>query len=214
MATVKNGIFGQYSGKVGNLVFYQMNDKTYVRSKGEITAAPSIAQKSRRREMAVATNFVSSVLIFLRLGWSAEAKLKKKSAYNMAMSYHKLYAVKVVDSVVELDYSKAMLSKGTLLPAQLPTVILDPEGLLFSWFIDQLQPHQSDWDQVMLMAYYPESGDAVFTLGGVARTAGSMVLEIPAEMRVGPVETYIAFVNTDRTACSDSVYTGRVDFTP
>ncbi|WP_316788874.1 DUF6266 family protein [Pedobacter frigoris] len=211
MARVNNGIFGNYSGKVGSLVFYQVNDKTYVRSKGEITTDPSDDQQYCRREMALATFFVKSVLKFLRVGWLPEAKLKKSSAYHLAMSYHKKHAIKIVGSIVELDYSKALLSKGSLLPAQLPTVILDPEGLLFSWFTDQLQPQQSDWDQVMLMAYYPATGNAVYILGGVNRAAGSMVLEIPAEMRVGSVETYIAFVNTDRTATSDSVYTGLVN---
>ncbi|WP_316788518.1 DUF6266 family protein [Pedobacter frigoris] len=210
MGKLNSGLFGAYTGKIGNLSFYQINEQNIVRTIGKNTVPPSEAQLNTRQQMAVATIFVQSVLGFIKVGFKVVATNEKRYPFNMAVSYHKKYALIGTYPNVEIDYSKVILSQGDLLPAQQPLVSLVPEGLLFSWFTDPIHPEQSDLDQVMLMAYFPASKQPIYILAGAIRSAGSEILKIPLEMQTGFVETYISFITEDRTAVADSVYTGRV----
>lgn len=210
MGKLDHSLFGSYSGKIGNLSFYKINEQNVVRTIGKNTAPASIAQLKNRQQMTVATAFVQSVLGFINTGFHTEAQKQKRIAFNIAVSYHKKYALMGAYPDIEIDFSKVMLSQGDLLPAQLPQVTVVPEGLLFSWFTDPLNPEQSDLDQVMLMAYFPASKVAVFVLAGAARAEGNAILGIPSAMQSDTAETYISFISPDRTAVANSVYTGQV----
>jgi hypothetical protein len=208
MAIIKHGIFGPVRGKLGNLVYYESNGQDIVRRIGANLHPPSMAQLACRAGIAVMSNFLKKVLEFVNAGFGLEAKAKKSNAYNLAMSCNKKNALKGAYPDIELDYPKVMLSEGSLLPAVSPSAVLSAEGLWFNWATYTDMPWPERTDQVMLMAYFPVLGKAVFLLYGPARIAGTALLEISAPMLGAYMETYISFISADRSQVSNSIYTG------
>lgn len=206
MGKLNHGPFGSYSGKIGNLVFYQNNDENIVRTIGRNTNPATIAQLNGRQEMAVATAFIQSILSFINVGFKTVAAKAKRYPFHIAVSYHKKHALKGIYPNIEMDFTKVKISEGDLPAAQQADVSMTTEGLLFSWFTDPANPQQSDLDQVMLMAYFSESGEAIFLLAGATRSVGQAILPIPMEMQTSRVETYISFITQDRMQVANSVY--------
>ena len=82
-------------------------------------------------------------------------------------------------------------------------------GLKFTWSYDETADWERQEDQVMLMAYLPNKGTAVFIYSGARRNAREATLAINSSFLGEEVETYIAFISDDRTRISKSVYTGK-----
>ena len=208
MAILNNGLSGNNKGKIGNLVYYESMGKNVVRRIGVNLNPPSPAQVNSRSQMSLISGFLKASLEYINAGFGAEALSQNRIPFNMAVSANKPNAVSGVFPDIVIDYSKAVMSIGTLKPAQNPLAVLGATGLQFSWFTepDMLWPELSD--QVMLLAYFPELKKAVFRLYGPERIAGEAFLPIGGAMLDQPMETYLSFVSADRKQASESVYTG------
>ncbi|HMI05205.1 MAG TPA: DUF6266 family protein [Pedobacter sp.] len=69
MARGDNGSFGNFKGKIGNLVRYQLKGKTVVRKIGQNKKPSTLPQLRVRQKMKVVTNFLSPILEFINLGF-------------------------------------------------------------------------------------------------------------------------------------------------
>jgi hypothetical protein len=211
MGKAKHGIYGPITGRVGNLVFYELNGDNVVRGKGDRTAKLSKAQKANCENMSVLMRFFKTTKAFLRVGFASEAKGTNQNFHNIATAYNKLNALVMQDGQAEIDYPKVLLSRGTALEPQQARVEATAAGLTFSWNFDKIENWSSREDQVMLMAYFPESDDAVYVTSGAKRETSTDTLEIHASYLGKRMETYISFVSNDREAVSSSVYLGRIN---
>lgn len=211
MAISNGGIFGQYSGKIGNLVYYQVQGKTVVRTIGVNNVPPSEAQLACRQAFKVAGKLVKPALTFINAGFREMALGTDKSPYNFALKYNKANALQGVYPDIKADYTKVMMAQGSLLPAQNPIVGVVPDGLQFSWdtYPNMLYPMVKD--QTMLLAYFPDVGEVVFKLYGAFRAEGTDVLHIPVPKQGAYMETYISFVSEDRKQTANSIYTGSIN---
>jgi hypothetical protein len=211
MGKAKYGIYGPITGRVGNLVFYELNGDHVVRGKGEKSDKLSEAQKSNCLDMAVLMRFFKTTKPFLRVGFANEAKGTNRNFHNIATGYNKMNALIRKNGQPDVDYSKILLSRGTALEPQNVTLALTAAGLKFSWDFD----HEAQWsaraDQVMMMAYFPESNEAVYTTSGAKREAREDILEIHPSYLDKRMETYISFVTDDRENVSISFYLGRIN---
>lgn len=128
----------------------------------------------------------------------------------------------------EFDYTKGIVTAGKLMAPENALATLNEynpvemrSSLKFSWDIDPDQGYLRNRDQVMMLAFFPETGTMDFCLSGARRKEGSDILTIsPAYASKGStlkqtyVETYMAFIADDRESISKSVYTGRIFLTP
>lgn len=208
MATYINGIWGNYSGKIGTLVFYTLNGKQVTRSIGKSTKPPTEKQLQNQMELRVVIAFLKPILSVINSGFAAMAKGTGKSPHNIAVSYNKKQAVAGAYPDVEMDYARVLVSQGKLPEVHDAEVEPATEGLSFTWDCpaDLRWPRQTD--QVMLLAYFPTTGEAIYELGGPKRSAGSAMLAIPANLLDAYMEVYMAFVAQDRKGISNSVYLG------
>ncbi|RZM29113.1 MAG: hypothetical protein EOO88_06265 [Pedobacter sp.] len=62
----------------------------------------------------------------------------------------------------------------------------------------------------MLLAYAPGSGKVRMIRYGAERHEGSVTLHILNDMLSELVETYISFINNDRTIVATSIYTRQI----
>jgi hypothetical protein len=199
MAILKKGILGGIKGKVANVVGYTINGQEVIRAIGENNKPLTNKQLNNKLQMKVIMEFLKSMDTLLETGFNPKAEGTTKNYHNLAIAYNKPHALKGFYPDVEVDYSKVVISAGELPQPINPTVEFVDEGV--SW------PYSRD--QVMLLAYAPESKTHEFKNSGARRIEGSDILVITPEMHKEPLEIYISFVSDDRKRAADSLYLGR-----
>lgn len=117
-----------------------------------------------------------------------------------------------------IDFSKVVVSKGDLPVPLNASVTLSGNLLTFKWDIEPQTGSTRNEDQVMLLAYLPDTKNAASIVGGPGRSVGEAVLKIFPQTGDGTangkdtaVETYIAFISKGREQVSDSVYLRRIE---
>ena len=208
MGISENGMFGANKGKVGNLVYYTRNGKNVVRTVGKNLKEPSEAQLRSRLEMKVSSTFSKLVKPFIDYGFAAHIVGKDLSQFNVCTGYTRNNALKGEYPDISVDYEKVVLSEGPLMPAYQAAATIVPEGLEVSWYVAEDLPWPDNTDQVMLLAYFPETEQVIYNLFGADRTVGKSLLKISEPLLTRHFETYVAFISADRTRVSDSVYIG------
>lgn len=229
---MKHGPYGPIVGKIGNTVTYVRLGEVCVRTlttkkKNKIFTQKQIAAFDRMRVMM---GFVSPINTFVLTSFKLAVKGTNKIAQNAAVSLNISNAVMGEYPNLELDYSKIVVSKGNLLPAQNPVISHTVESttdkraiytnvfLKFHWDIDATLDYDRESDQVMLLAYLPDNKTAFYKVSGARRSEGEDTLKgcIAIKKRGSVIkdrfiETYIAFISDDRESISDSIYMGRID---
>jgi hypothetical protein len=208
MGKSKNGIYGAISGRVGNLVWYVARGEGRVRGVGERTAKLTDSQHQNCNKMSVLMKFFKNIKPFLKVGFINETEGTLLNYHNVATACNKTDAVIQVDKVLVIDYPKVLLSRGNCLVPQQPLVKKTPSGLTFSWEYDAIEHWTSRADQVMMMAYFPESNEAEFFTSRARRSAGQDFLSIHPSFANKAMEIYISFVSDDRTDVATSRYLG------
>lgn len=90
MAIVNNGLLLDFTGRVGNLVFYKNGGKICVREVGRKAAGPAtlLQQQQRMRIRAVAVFYQAVREAGLQPGWGYAAEKLPLNAYNLFVHYN------------------------------------------------------------------------------------------------------------------------------
>lgn len=211
MGISKNGLHGETTGKVGNLVYYNRLGKPIVRTIGQTLKPPTIRQLNCRQQLSVTSAVCSDMLGFINVSYSMRIIGTDKSAYNEAMKYNKKNATVGYYPDVELDFGKLLVSEGLLLQAINPAVVASAEGLVYSWDTDPQLPWPEYTDQVMMLAYFPELRLCKYVLFGAMRQLGTDILPLDIELQGAYMETYISFISANRKEVATSQYTGSIN---
>ncbi|WP_432712090.1 DUF6266 family protein [Pedobacter sp.] len=212
MGTLKNGVFGGVNGSVANLVSYQLNGQHVIRSKPQPKKKqPSRKQYTNQGKWKLTTTFIKGMDGFAKPGLSPFAKGTTLNWHNLAMKFNRLHAVKGNYPDLEIDYSKVVLSKGPLLPAENPAAQWVEHGLKITWDKDSTLGWPEMNDQVMLLAYAVGQKKYFTVLNGEKRSNGWDTIEIPANLRHDRFELYLYFIADDRLQASDTQYIGSIE---
>lgn len=209
MGILKNGPFGGITGTTGGLTTYWLNGQNVTRSKSHNRNHQSVKQLANCQQIKVLNEFFTDLCPLLKVGFSAEAADTTKNYHNIATAYNKKNAIKGEYPNLEMDYPKVLISRGNLMPAVDVTVEVVPEGLKFSWYTDGWAGNYGR-DQVMMMAFDPETKQTTYVAYGAYRSQGHDTLLLPNDMMNRPLETYISFVSIDRLDVATSVYAGLI----
>lgn len=210
MGILRGGITGFVTGRVGDMVFYVLNGKQVVRTMGKSAKAPTEKQLTARMQMTVASGFLKHIVEYLNVGFGPDV-VGLENAFNAAVRYNRKDALSGVYPDVVLDYSKVLVSKGDLPAADGVVVELLNDGLHFAWSNPAELPYPRGNDQVMLLAYLPSSGSAIYLLEAASREEGTALLPVPSDVLGTQMEVYLSFVSADRKSVSNSVYLGRLN---
>lgn len=209
MGTLRNGIAGNYSGKIGNLVFYEIKGRQVVRTIGKMSKPPSEKQLQCYAEMAAVNRFLKPIIEFVNAGFALKARGSNKSPYNLALGHNKKFALQGTKPDVNVNYEKVLVTQGKMWEAINPAVTLSAEGLNFTWDCPPTLHWPRPTDQVMLLAYLPLLEKAVYVLAGASRVKGTALLSLQPDLLTAHMEVYISFVAENRKEISDSTYLGR-----
>lgn len=227
MARLKNGPFDAIIGKLGNLVGYVRLGQSLIRMKPhpkpKRNKKRTPAQKAASEAFAVVSRFVTPINRFINIGFKLDIVGTARVARNAAMSYNAPAVTGEYPDQV-FDYTKGIVSAGKLMGPENPAAVLneyDPAtqtcSLKFSWEVDRDWSYTRGRDQVMMLAFFPETGKATWCLSGARRFEGSDVLPVGISFdnnfgrkKHNYIETYMAFIADDRESISNSVYTGKI----
>jgi hypothetical protein len=209
MSKVIPGALGTVVGRVGNMVFYLLHGKIVGRTIGVVDKY-SDAQLGNQMEFGLTTLLLNPVDKFIRAGFRITPKAAGQSFHNVAFSLNKKGAMTGSYPDISIDFSKVILSKGILPLPMNAEVKLADNKLQFSWDPDLDNEENDPSDQVMLVAYFPHTSQAMTVQNGSLRTAGKHEIRLPSFKTTMVIETYMAFISEDRERVSDSLYLGQL----
>jgi hypothetical protein len=205
MAKYLQGINGVFIGKVGTVVGCVWKGIPYMRAKGRPrTSGPSEKEENNRNKFKTAHAWLQPLLDFLRTGFAGYGPTSE--GFNAAKSYNLKNAMiqgEVMPGLVKVSYGDLPLSEDL-------SVALQDNKLHFSWSAAYI-PETSPRDQVMLLAYHPESRTAIYDVHGAFRNMGNQIMDTYNAFLGKTVHVYAAFISADRTKQSNSQYLGAID---
>jgi hypothetical protein len=208
MGKIPQGILGSLSGKVGSIIGGSWKGIDYIRIKPASVANPRTeGQVNQRNKFTITLEYLQATSDFIKVGYKAFAV--KKTEFNAAMSYVLNNAVGGIAPNFTIDYSLALLSRGSLSSVlNGSTDLATPGQVTFDWDDNSAEGNANATDKAMVLVYNPSKKESVSILDGVDRTVGSQVITIPNTYAGDTVELFMAFVSADGTQVSNSVYLG------
>jgi hypothetical protein len=212
MGTLRKGILGGFSGKVGSVVGASWKGISYMRSLPLKVRNPrTLPQRSQRSKFALSLGLLQPMTAFLRTGWKLYAY--KQSPFNAAMSHTINNAIVGDYPDYEIDASKLLVSRGSLTPAINVSVDGASGNLELSWVdnsgINSAKPN----DRALIAVLNLERGEAVTDNAGAERAAGTQTVMLPADWSGNSVEAYLGFISEDGREVANSVYLGHIAIT-
>ena len=206
-----NSVTGSAVGKVSNAVFYRLNGQEVIRGTGKKKIFKSKKVFAQNDSIRLLMNVFAKVKPFIKAGFKNEAAGSTRNYHNLATSYNRIHAIDFIEDVPVLRYDKVLLSRGRAQPPLNAKVKANPEGLEFSWDTVPDLPWDTNQDQAMTLAWFPELNEALFNIAGAHRRTGTDQLNLPPSLQSQKMEVYMAFVSEDRESVSNSIYLGNLN---
>ena len=150
MGTIKQGILGGFSGKVGTVIGSSWKGISYMRGQAQHVKNPRTAgQVYSRTAFKAVSAALSPIASTLRLTFAKSAG--KMSAFNKAVSINLKEAVENVEGIPTVNYEKLILSKGNL--PQFDYCIIDDISENGHYYISTINGFQIDYEGLIFFIY-------------------------------------------------------------
>lgn len=222
MAKLIEGFLGAFQGILGTGEGYIRKGVPMIRAKKRKTKKKaSKLQLAQRQKMKVVNDFVKTMTPFVATGFELIAQNETFTANNAAKSYQMLNALQGEYPNISINYSAAVLTKGTLPTPANPTTEAVESGVKFNWNFNPQLDNEHKRDQVMMLVHAPmleydpnkKKEKSIFSLSGARRKEGTDILELPVYFKNTELHLYIAMIADDRKSISDSVYVDTMTLT-
>jgi len=209
MGTIKKGILGGFSGKVGTVVGSSWKGISYMRSLPMKVRNPrTLRQLDQRSKFAIALGYLKPMNGLLQIGWKLYAS--KQSTINAAMSYTIANAITGVYPDYSIDPGKVLISRGSLTPTVNFIATPIKGAINFEWDDNSNLNTSKETDKALLAVVNPAKSEAIFDTAGATRAEASQSLSMPAGWAGDTVEAYLGFISEDGMEVSNSVYAGSI----
>lgn len=212
MAKIRNGILGPVHGKIGSVVGATWKDVAYLRmppNPGAKKIPATAAQIAGREKFKFVAEWLVPFYPYVTIGFRNYAK--SKTEINAAFSATYRDATLGVYPNLSIDYSKVVLSKGTLPQLYDLQLAFDgPDMLQLNWSQNHNDDSSFD-DLVMLVVYNPELKIADGFVGGVKRTDLKCRFKLNPKLVGKPLYVYVTAISLNGKRISNSEYMGRLD---
>lgn len=211
MATLNMGILGGFSGTVGTVVgSTNRKGDDIIRAKTKNRKASNTdAQIEQRSKFGLTTGFLQSLNPLLQIG------LKQISG-NLMTPFN--YACKQVlkDAITGespnfgIDYSKVLLSDGSLSRATGAKALINADKASFSWNYEEGSPGKGT-DKAVMIVYNADNGEINYSMGEVSRSDKAGTVLLPYSETGEKLLFYLFFQNAkDEFSVSPSQLAGSV----
>lgn len=204
MGTIKQGILGGFSGKVGTVVGSTWKSVHYMRALAVSVNNPNTEkQQCQRNKFLVALQFLKTFTPFLRVGYQNYAK--GQSAFNAAMSYMLKNATTGCGADVAIDYNKTLVARGSLNTTMNATATIEGNKVSYTWTDNSGTGNARATDTAMLLAYNKHKKEAIYSLDGAARSEAAAELALPTNWSDDALAVYLSFYDEESRTVSNSV---------
>lgn len=210
MGTYKNGICGPFSGKIGTVVGSSWNGIDYMRSlPGRSGKKPTEAQKSQRMKLALAIAFLRPLSEVVNMGFKNVAV--QKTGFNAATSHLITEAISGIYPDFKIDYSKVLISMGSLTGAWNAGVSsVTGTSLLVNWENNSGAGTARTTDRVLLVVYNSTISESLYLRAGNTRDSGLQTFVLPSGFAGHKVHVWISFISVTNIV-STSIYAGSIE---
>ncbi len=209
MGTIKKGILGGFSGKVGTVVGASWKGISYMRSLPQKVKNPRTdGQMSQRTKFALTLGVLKPMTALLRTGWKLYAN--RQTPFNAAMSYTLANAITGAYPDYEIDPAKVLASRGALTTAANASVKSENGNIVFTWDDNSGVNSAKQTDKALIAVLNPTKGEAITDTAGAERMEGTQTLALPADWTDDELHTYLGFISEDGKEIASSVYLGVV----
>jgi hypothetical protein len=209
MGTIRKGILGGFSGKVGTVVGASWRGISYIRSLPQKVRNPrSDGQRSQRTKFSLAVSLLKPMNALLRVGWKLYAH--RQSPFNAATSYTLANAITGDYPNYEIDVSKVLISRGSLTPAANGKATAEDGNLVLSWNDNSGIGSAKPTDKALIAVINPIKDETITNAAGEERAAGTQTLVLPDDWSGDNVDVYLGFVSEDGKEVANSAYLGSI----
>lgn len=210
MGILTQGILGQVTGKTGPVVSYVRFGQNITRSlsSSKKNKIETPARKMQREKIKVCNEFTKAFTGTGFFNKSFPAYEDKGSGYNRVTSAIMNLAM-VSHPETAIAWPKVLISKGPIASVDEASALVNEEGnIVFTWTNNAGTGTAKGNDKAILVAYFPESKEAMYQFSDATRKDGEAILETGSKK--GVAETWIGFLSANEKNAANSVYTGRV----
>ena len=209
MGTIRKGILGGFSGKVGTVVGASWRGISYMRSLPLKVRNPRTkGQRSQRTKFSLALALLKPMTPLLRTGWKLFGR--RQSPFNAAMSYTLANAVIGTYPDYSIDVSKVLISRGNLQSASNATAAAKTGSIEIVWGNNSGIGSAKQTDKALIAILNLERGEAITLDAGAERMEETQTVPLPDEWAGNEVQVYLGFISEDGREVANSVYLGAI----
>ncbi len=209
MGSIKKGILGGFSGKVGTVIGARWKGVQYMRGLSDKkSGAATPKQEVQRAKFAMAAKFLRPLQPLLLSTFYGEGG-NVMTEFNSAVAYTLRNAITGVYPDLAIDYKLALIARGTLPNAPAANAVSANGTITFNWIPNPNTGIAKDTDKVVAVAYDVATSTATYSIGAALRSAGAVSLDLQGQ-EGQEVETWLAFISEDEKNVSPSVHTGKL----
>lgn len=211
MASIPNGIMGEFIGTAGSISGYVRNGRNFIRtrpgSSGNMNTPKRLAQQQKIKVCNDFTKAFSGTGFFNK---SFPAYGSSGSGYNRATSAVMNHAIVGSYPNIIISYPLVLISSGHLPAAENAGASVNAESkITFTWTDNSGTGTAKANDKVILVAYFPALQQIIYSLHAGTRADCIAILDTHT-MQGYAAENWIGFLSNDEEDAADSVYTGNV----
>lgn len=204
MAKIKLGILGGFSGKVGTVIGSSWNSISYMRALTKSYKDPETeGQMCQRGKFATTVNFLKKITPYLRIGY--RERPAGQSTYSAAMSYVLSYAVDGCGDDAQVNFTRALVSRGNLTMTMDATASVADGTVTYTWTDNSGNGNAEATDVAMLLAYNKDKEEAVYNTVAGTRADGEATLTLPAAWDGDALAVYLSFYSEKGKSVSNSL---------
>lgn len=218
MATVTDSPSGNLSGKMGRIVYYEVDGKNYARqapharTKAQKEAVSELS-KLNQSKMRLAQKYLKPLKKVIQFGYQ-ELATGARRPFHACLSQTLNQAFEADGRAHKLSPALLKVSSGSLMPPFEAKAARVEDGIMITWTENSWVGNAKPWDRAFVVIHHPEDEFCDWVSFGKTRDEGKMLFPLPESQRSRTWHVYLAFSRensrTKKTQLSDSVYLGRV----
>ena len=211
MAETPSGILGPVDGSVGTVTGSRWKNTSYIRIRSRRRRGTSTAKQiDVQLRFLLVQRFLQTMAGLLKFTFKKYAA--DMTEYNAAFSYIFHNAITGTTPDYEIDFQKALVSRGDLPNANAPQATTVASVIYFTWDDNSGTDTAKGTDNAVIVVYCKNLNQTIFSMN--AGTRADKAAQIDAvSFKNQTVETWLAFLSADGEEASNSLFTGELALT-
>jgi uncharacterized protein DUF6266 len=207
MAQTPSGILGPVEGTVGTVTGANWKGISYIRIRsGQRKGSSSVKQIDVQLRFSLIQNFLQTMAGLIKFTFKKYAV--KMTELNAAFSYNFRNAITGTSPDYDIDFQKALVSRGELPNATGPQATVTGTVIYYTWQDNSGTGTAGATDIAIMVVFCRNLNLTIYNTAGI-RADGAAQIDV-ANFKAETVETWLAFFSVDTEEVSNSLYTGQL----